>query len=158
MLQRCSRRPSVAAAVPYDGGMLEHRDEPLLTKAQFARRFGKCVAATIGLVAFSLALGAVGYHDLEGMDWVDSVFNAAMILTGMGPAATLHSTSAKLFATGYALYSACVLLTVLALLLGPLAHRILHKFHLELDEDGGDEASAAPPTRVRSALPDQETR
>lgn len=117
--------------------MFEHRREPLLTRHQFAWRLAKSALAAVGIVAGSLAGGAVGYRVFERMGWVDALYNAAMILTGMGPAATLHSPQAKLFATAYALYSSVVLLGVVALLLGPIAHRVLHRFHLGDDETAG---------------------
>jgi len=89
-----------------------------------------------GIIAASLALGAVGYHFTEGFDWIDSILNAAMILTGMGPVNPLQTTAGKLFATVYALFSGIVFLTTAALVLGPPFHRLIHRFHLEAtDED-----------------------
>jgi len=45
----------------------------------------------------------------------------------------LHTTPAKLFASGYALFSGIVFLSTVAVLLAPIAHRMLHRFHLEVD-------------------------
>jgi len=39
-----------------------------------------------------------GYRGFEGLSWVDAFLNAAMILSGMGPAAELHTTEGKVFA------------------------------------------------------------
>jgi hypothetical protein len=58
-----------------------------------------------------------------------------MILTGMGPVDRMPTTAGKLFATFYALYSGIAFLTMVALLVAPLMHRLIHKFHLEDGED-----------------------
>jgi len=72
-----------------------------------------------------------GYHILENMGWVDAFVNAAMILSGMGPVGTLQTDAGKIFAGCYALFSGLVFITVTGIVLAPVAHRALHKFHLE---------------------------
>jgi hypothetical protein len=101
------------------------------------RRLGRYGAAAGALVAGGLAAGVLGYHLLEGLSWLDSFLNAAMILGGMGPVSPIRSTAGKLFAGCYALVSGFVLLLVAGLILTPLLHRLLHRFHLEAgDRDG----------------------
>ncbi len=85
----------------------------------------------MGIIGASLGLGTVGYHLTEGFGWVDSPLNATMILTGMGQANPLEKTSAKLFATFYALFSALVFMTAAGIILGPILHRFFHRFHLD---------------------------
>lgn len=82
------------------------------------------------LVAVSLAVGICGYHYLAGLRWVDSLLNASMILGGMGPVDTLNTNAGKIFASVYALYSGLALVAVVGLLLTPVIHRFLHKFHI----------------------------
>jgi len=90
------------------------------------------------LVGVSLGIGMCGYHFLERLSWIDALYNASMILTGMGPADTLRTAAGKLFASGYALFSGVVFLTTAAVLFSPVFHRFLHRFHLEVaDDDGG---------------------
>jgi len=89
----------------------------------------------LGLVAVSLFVGMLGYHAFEGMPWIDAFVNASMILSGMGPVGELHSTGGKLFAGLYALYSGFALLTIAAVLLAPVIHRFLHRFHIEMGSD-----------------------
>jgi hypothetical protein len=55
-----------------------------------------------------------------------------MILTGMGPVDPLITPAAKLFGIVYALFSGVAFLTMVAMLLAPAAHRLLHRLHLEL--------------------------
>ncbi len=110
--------------------MYEHHKEPLLPFAKFLFRLIKSFALALIFVAFSLVMGAIGYHVTEGFPWIDSVLNASMILAGMGPVDPLKTDAGKLFATFYALYSGIAFLTVAAILLAPVIHRFLHKFHL----------------------------
>jgi len=76
-------------------------------------------------------LGTFGYHFIAGLKWVDALLNAAMILTGMGPVDVLNSDAAKLFASAYALFSGVVFITATGILLAPVFHRVLHRFHVE---------------------------
>lgn len=113
---------------------------PLLSRAEFAARIAKNALLGLGLIVVSLAIGVVGYHATAGLGWIDALLNASMILTGMGPVDELKTDGAKLFASFYALFSGVAFLTIVAVLMAPLVHRFLHRFHLELaDEDDGDD-------------------
>ena len=115
--------------------MFEHSKMDLLPRAAFLLRLLRSFCATLLIIAASLAIGSAGYHHFEGLAWVDSLLNAAMILTGMGPVNPMQSVSGKLFATFYALYSGIAFLSVMAILLAPVIHRGMHKFHLEEGEE-----------------------
>lgn len=119
--------------------MLEHRTEPLLTPREFIIRQLWFTFLSAGIVAVSLAIGAVGYRGCEGVTWLDAIYDAAMILTGMGPAVQPHTDSGKIFVTIYALFSAMVFLTASGFLVAPLFHRVLHRLHLE-EGDRDDDA------------------
>ena len=67
--------------------------------------------------------------------WVDGLYNASMILTGMGPVNAAPDNSAKIFASFYAIYSGVAFLTSVGVLFAPILHRFLHKFHLDVDEE-----------------------
>ena len=101
----------------------------------FALHLLRNLAYVSGLIAGSLALGAAGYHEFAGLPWLQSTLNAAMILTGMGPIDPLTTPAAKIFGIVYALFSGVAFLTMVAILLAPAAHRLLHRFHLELYGD-----------------------
>jgi hypothetical protein len=85
----------------------------------------------VAVIAIALGIGVLGYHHFAGLPWIDSLLNASMILTGMGPIDPMRSDAAKLFASLYALFSGVVFLTAVALLLSPIFHRLLHHFHLD---------------------------
>jgi hypothetical protein len=114
--------------------MYEHRKQPLLTGKQFAMRVVWHVAVAAGTIAVALFAGVLGYHRLGQLPWIDSLLNASMILGGMGPVDPLHTDAAKLFASGYALFSGLVFIGVLGMLLAPFVHRLMHRFHI--DEEG----------------------
>ena len=112
--------------------MDERSHRPLLPRRAFLARVARSGLAALALVAVSLGIGMAGYHSFEGMPWLDAFVNAAMILSGMGPVQELHTSAGKLFAGFYALYSGLALITIAAILLAPVVHRFLHRFHIEL--------------------------
>ncbi|MGE5123382.1 MAG: hypothetical protein ACM3H7_02620 [Acidobacteriaceae bacterium] len=114
--------------------MFEHRQQPLLSTHEFLIRQLIFLLAAVGMIIGSLVLGMLGYHFLEKLSWIDALVNAAMLLGGMGPVNELHTNAGKLFASFYALYSGIVFLVSVGVILAPLYHRFLHRFHLEMDE------------------------
>jgi hypothetical protein len=109
----------------------ETLSEPLITHRQFHRRMRLHLAAAVAVVLGGLSIGVAGYHTIAGMSWVDSVLNASMILSGMGPVGELKSDAAKLFAAGYALFSGLMFVVTTGILVTPIAHRLLHKMHAD---------------------------
>jgi hypothetical protein len=111
--------------------MYEHRTHGLISRAEFGKRIVRHVMVAIMVLLVSLALGVTGYHYVAGLQWIDALLNASMILTGMGPVDTMVTTGAKFFASLYALFSGVVFLGIASVLVAPFAHRLLHRFHLE---------------------------
>jgi hypothetical protein len=111
---------------------------PLLPRNEFFVRVAQSSLAAFVLIAVSLAIGMGGYHHFEKMPWIDAFVNAAMILSGMGPVTELHTSGGKLFAGCYALYSGLALITIAAVLLAPVVHRFLHRFHIEIGSGDGE--------------------
>ncbi len=117
--------------------MFEHSKQPLASRSEFARRMARFIALGLGIMLISLGIGVLGYHFLEGLSWLDSLLNASMLLGGMGPLAPLHTVAGKLFASFYALFAGMVVLVAVGVMVTPVLHRLLHHFHLEIEE--GDE-------------------
>jgi len=116
--------------------MFERRHDPLAPIPVFVKRLIASLAIAFCLIGLALMLGIVGYHSLGGFGWIDSLLEASMILGGMGPVNPLTTDGVKIFASMYALFSGLIFIAVLGLVLSPVAHRVLHKFHVdEKDED-----------------------
>ena len=111
--------------------MYERRNHPLLSRRKFAGRVARHFLLALLLVGIALGIGVVGYHVLGGLSWIDSLLNASMILGGMGPVDPLHSSAAKIFASGYALFSGLAFIGIASLIVAPFAHRLLHRFHFD---------------------------
>jgi hypothetical protein len=124
--------------------MFEKEHQRVVSRKKFLVRMARSAGLTIVVVAFSLFLGAAGYHHFAGLAWIDALLNASMILTGMGPVDPLKTDEAKLFATFYALYSGIAFLTMTAILMAPLLHRLLHSFHAEVSESDDAPAHRKP--------------
>jgi hypothetical protein len=119
----------------YSAPVFEHRSSPLLPRQAFIRRMWRCALLGAGISVATLMVGMGGYHFLEGMDWADAFANASMILAGMGPLGNLNTSPGKIFAGFYALFCGLIFVTVVTILLAPIFHRALHKFHLEKGSD-----------------------
>ncbi len=109
---------------------LEHRGQPLLSTEAFLLRVFRYSFGAAALVTGALGIGMLGYHELEGLSWLDAFLNASMILGGMGPVNELKTEAGKLFAGLYALFSGLIFLVVAGLVFTPLVHRLLHRFHV----------------------------
>lgn len=116
--------------------MYERRHETPLSRADFLARLVRHVLAALAMVAASLAAGMAGYAGFEGLSPVDAFLNAAMLLGGMGPVNAPATTAGKLFAGVYALYAGLVFLVAAAVVITPVAHRVLHTFHWDAGRAG----------------------
>ena len=94
-------------------------------------RVARHFAFALVLLTASIAAGMAGYMGFEGLAWRDAFENSAMLLGGMGPVDNPVTDDGKVFAGIYALYAGLLFIFVLALMLAPVVHRILHRFHWE---------------------------
>ncbi len=111
--------------------IFEHRAQPVISSRDFLFRLAQSVLIASVLIAASLFAGMVGYRSFEQLSWLDSFLNASMLLGGMGPVTMPVTEAGKLFAGLYALYSGLFVIFVAGLILAPIAHRVLHRFHME---------------------------
>lgn len=119
--------------------MFEHHSSRLLPWPAFRARLGRAMALGLAVIAISLLVGMLGYRYIAGQAWPDAFLNAAMILSGMGPVGELPTTGAKIFAGCYALYSGLSLISIVGIVIAPIVHRFLHRFHLETKKEAGEE-------------------
>jgi hypothetical protein len=109
----------------------EHRSEPLLSRQEFLRRLVRHGLAAFLVMMLSLIIGMSGYEHFEGLPWRDAFLNSAMLLGGMGPVDPLKTPAGKVFAGIYALYAGVMFIGTATVLLAPIVHRLLHRFHCD---------------------------
>lgn len=109
----------------------ESRTQKLAYRKRYVARIALSFAVAALIVFASLLAGMWGYHRYERMSWIDAFLNASMILSGMGPADQLKTDGGKLFAGCYALYSGLIVILTSGIVLAPIAHRLLHRFHVD---------------------------
>ena len=114
--------------------MYEHSSARLAPRQVYKQRLLKAIFVFFIILLFSLFIGILGYHYLANLGWVDSFLNASMILGGMGPVDVLTSKTAKIFAGCYAIFCGISFLIGMGVILTPMLHRFLHKFHWEEDD------------------------
>jgi hypothetical protein len=109
----------------------EGKHQPLLATTLYYNRLLRNLAVGAAVILLFLGIGILGYHHTCQFSWLDSLLNASMILSGMGPTAPITTDAGKWFASVYALVSGIVFITTIGIILAPIAHRIFHRFHLE---------------------------
>lgn len=113
--------------------MYESKAHPPIPRSRFIRRVLLHAAAALALMLVSLMLGMAGYQYFEQLPWRDAFLNAAMLMGGMGPVDAPRTDGGKLFAGLYALYAGLILLVAAVLVVTPVVHRVMHRFHWEKD-------------------------
>jgi len=111
--------------------MYEQRKHGLLAWPAFVRRALRHIFWALLILGGGVSLGTLGYHILGRLNWIDAFLNASMILSGMGPVDRMETTTAKLFAALYALFSGVVFVEVIGVIVAPWVHRLFHWIHLE---------------------------
>ena len=114
---------------------MEKITDAVLPRGVFLLRMAKYVLFASVLASISLVAGMVGYATFDNQRWPEAFLNAAMILSAMGPVGEPKTDAGKVFAGCYALYCGLVFLFTAGLLVTPVAHRMLHVFHADPDED-----------------------
>lgn len=115
--------------------MQKSRYKKLPARKHFLTKLAKNALLAFGLLTISLLIGIWGYHHYMNLGFADSLINASMILSGMGPVDKAETTGAKVFASFYAIYSGVTFISSMAFLFVPIVHRFLHKMHLEIESD-----------------------
>ncbi len=113
----------------------ENKRQDLASNRTFAFRLLRYILFSASLLAFSLAIGTVGYHHFGISSWIDSFYMTSMILTGMGPTLEMNTYAGKLFSSFYALYSGVAFLSITAVFFTPIIHRLLHLLHVDTNND-----------------------
>jgi hypothetical protein len=109
----------------------ERKHQPLAPRRVFVQRVARHGVLAILVLAASIAVGTLGYREIDGRSWTESFLNACMLLGGMGPVGDFRTRWGEIFAAFFALYSGLVFIAVSGLVLAPFLHRLFHRYHLE---------------------------
>lgn len=111
----------------------EKKNQVLASKEVYLKRVLKNILFAFAILIVCLAIGVLGYHFTDGVPWIDALHNASMILSGMGPVVQINSVGGKIFSSAYALFSGVAFITNIGLILAPMAHRLFHSLHIDVD-------------------------
>lgn len=115
--------------------MPDHKKQKLAPVKVYYKRLWSNVFYGMAIMSVCLLIGVIGYkYTIPELDWYDSLLNASMILSGMGPMidpGIKLSATAKVFASVYALFSGVAFISTIGILIAPIAHRFFHKLHIE---------------------------
>lgn len=118
--------------------MYEHKKQQLAPIHVYRKRLKTNALIAFVILIFSLFKVMLGYKlTIPEFDWYDSLLNASMILSGMGPVLDSNivlTKTAKVFASIYAIFSGVTFLTTFGIFLTPVLHCFFHKLHLEENE------------------------
>ncbi len=114
--------------------MYERYRQPLLPLKAFYRRMLRSLAFSFSLLIVTILVGSAAFRLIEKFSWIDSFLNCALIMTGVGMVGVVNTAAGKIFTGLYSVVSTLVFFTVLAIIFTPLLHRLLHKFHLDVEK------------------------
>ena len=117
------------------GPLYERRTHRPISQAAFLWRLARHLGySTVGVLG-TLLMGMAGYHLTERLSWLDAFLNAAMLLGGMGPVNAPQTDGGKLFAGLYALFCGMIVILITGVILAPIVHRVMHRFHWVEDRE-----------------------
>ena len=86
----------------------------------------RAVYAVSAVVAAEV-VGTVGFHVIEGANWVNAFYFESMLATGQGPPFTLYTDAGKIFASIMGFVSVGSVLSAVIFVVGPFALRLWHE-------------------------------
>jgi hypothetical protein len=113
---------------------LEHHKEKVIPFRHFLIRLSRYLLFCGLLILISVLLGMFGYRYYAQLNWIDSFYMACMILTGMGPVATMENNTSKIFSSLYSLYGGVAFLSIAGIFLTPIVHRVLHILQVDVSD------------------------
>jgi len=114
--------------------MFEHYRQPLLPRRAFYFRLLRSIGVSLLLLVAIVIIGAVGFRLIERFTWIDAALNCVLIMTGVGTVGIINTPAGKIFTGIYSVISTLIFFTILAIIFTPLLHRLMHKFHLDIDK------------------------
>lgn len=98
-------------------------------RLRFLYRIALFLGGAVLVDGIALVAGAVGFHYLEGLGWMDACLNASLVVTGNGPVDRPVTFGGKLFVTLYAILGVILFAAVIGAFLTPVFQRALYGLH-----------------------------
>ncbi|HLR50697.1 MAG TPA: hypothetical protein VK076_08995 [Candidatus Sphingobacterium stercoripullorum] len=114
--------------------MYEKRTERIIGRKQFYIRLFKHFLGIVGLLILSLIVGILGFMVFEKLSLTESFLHASIMLSGLGLLEKPSTPQGHVFTGIYGLYAGLVFIASLSILVTPIIHRIIHKFHWDDEE------------------------
>lgn len=115
--------------------MYENKRQPLASLKVFYKRLWKNFFYMCLFIGICLGIGILGCHYTANIAWFDALYNASMILSGMGPVVEITTDAGKWFSSFYAIFSGVAFITNIGFLIAPAVHRFFHQLHLQEDDE-----------------------
>ncbi|WP_185268503.1 two pore domain potassium channel family protein [Halopseudomonas xiamenensis] len=111
--------------------MYENKSEPLVARRDFRKRMFWHVLAALALVLVTLLAGVVGHMYFDNMEPGRALMASVTLSSGLGLSIFPESAPGQVFASLYGFFAGYVYIATSTIVIAPLLHRILHKFHLD---------------------------
>lgn len=111
--------------------MYESKNDGLLSRAAFLKRLFWHVFAAFCLVIVVMLLGVLGHMVFDDITLHDALLNTAFLLGGIGTLIVPSTVSGKVFIALYGFVTSLFFVASIGLILAPIIHRVIHKFHLD---------------------------
>lgn len=113
--------------------MYETKKEAMLSARQFLLRMMWHIVLAVLIILVAICLGIAGHMWFEPVAWHDAILNVSLILAGIGPVLLPETVSGKLFFAVYTVMASLVFVALIGVVMAPVMHRLIHKFHLDDD-------------------------
>jgi hypothetical protein len=105
----------------------DYRQRPI-NRSTFYKRVVWYFTLLYIILAVSLIPGMFGYRYVLGVSWLDSFYNACMILSNEGPVIKATTAMERLFVSFYSMVTTVIFLVAIGIALSPVLHRLMHTF------------------------------
>src|ERR1035437_4400181 len=93
------------------------------------------VAYALSAIVVVMIVGTIGFHDIEGMSWMNAIYFESMLATGQRPPIQLTTDAGKIFASIMAFVSVGSVISALAVTLIPIISQLCREGLEKVEED-----------------------
>lgn len=111
--------------------MYESKSKSLITRKAFRKRMIFHVLLAVLVVVITLVVGVAGHIYFDDMAPGTALIASITLTSGLGLSIIPETTAGQLFTSFYGIFSGYVYIATSTIVIAPILHRILHKFHLD---------------------------